>query len=58
MQAYADDIILLALTASGLQSLLENAGSLLADSDLVFLSTRKTKAMAFSVFNDPIEVGS
>ena len=35
VQAYADDIVLLAPTASGLQSLLENASSLITDSDLI-----------------------
>ena len=68
VQAYADDIVLLAPTASGLRTLLENASSLITDSDLV-LNTRKTKTMVFrpknlrtndhptfSVFNDPIEV--
>ena len=46
VQAYADDIVLLAPTASGLQSLLENASFLLADSELVLI-TRKTRAMVF-----------
>ena len=68
VQAYADDIVLLAPTASGLQPLLENASSLITDSDLV-LKPRKTKTMVFrpkylrindhltfSFFNDPIEV--
>ena len=68
VQAYADDIVLLSPTASGLRSLLENASSLITDSELV-LNPRKIKTMVFrpkylrindhltcSVFNDPIEV--
>ena len=68
VQVYADDIVLLSQTASGLQSLLESASSLITDSDLV-LNPMKTKTMffrpkylcsndhlTFSVFNDPIEV--
>ena len=46
VQAYADDIVLMAPSASGLQKILNRAGNLIADCDLV-VNIKKTEVMVF-----------
>ena len=46
VQAYADDIVLMAPSASGLQKILNRAGNLIAECDLV-VNIKKTEVMVF-----------
>ena len=46
VQAYADDIVLMAPSASGLQKILNRAGNLLVECDLV-VNIKKTEVMVF-----------